>query len=198
VQLFKRASRHPSEFWRSKTNIHVRLESRHVPKKFRTGWFFSSICDGWWASFENFLKRVLTKYLFYTDNSPFSCSIYYRCELCQKSFRHKQVLRSHMTLHLGKSVKKNWKILAAMVLVFGINGTQIKHFKKSWKPIVYSFSSDPEGEWKNCQRVLKFLPLIFGSETSKQMKWVRNVRVDYRKNLKLKIWSSEAYFNVHL
>jgi hypothetical protein len=45
--------------------------------------------------------------------------------------------------------------------------------------IVYSFSSDPEGEWKNCQRVLKFLPLIFGSETSKQVKWVGNVRVDY-------------------
>jgi hypothetical protein len=49
--------------------------------------------------------------------------------------------------------------------------------KCSW--IVYSFSSNPEGEWKNCQRVLKFLPLIFGSETSKQVKWVRNVRVDY-------------------
>ncbi len=32
--------------------------------------------------------------------------------------------------------------------------------------VVYSFSSDPEGEWKNYQRVLKFLPLIFGSETS--------------------------------
>jgi hypothetical protein len=45
--------------------------------------------------------------------------------------------------------------------------------------IVYFFSSDPEGEWKNSQRVLKFLPLIFGSETSKQVKWVRNVRVDY-------------------
>ncbi len=46
----------------------------------------------------------------------------------------------------------------------------------------YSFSSNPEGEWKNCQRVLKFLPLIFGSETSKQVKWVRNVRVDYPLN----------------
>jgi hypothetical protein len=45
--------------------------------------------------------------------------------------------------------------------------------------IVYSFSSDPEGERKSFQRVLKFLSLIFGSETSKQVKWVRNVRVDY-------------------
>ncbi len=32
--------------------------------------------------------------------------------------------------------------------------------------IVYSFSSDPEGVQKNYQRVLKFLPQIFGSETS--------------------------------
>jgi hypothetical protein len=51
--------------------------------------------------------------------------------------------------------------------------------KRHYNSIVYSFSSDPEGEWKNCQRVLKFLPLIFGSEMSKQVKWVRNVRVDY-------------------
>jgi hypothetical protein len=29
------------------------------------------------------------------------------------------------------------------------------------------------------RRVLKFLPLIFGSETSKQVKWVRKVRVNY-------------------
>ncbi len=32
--------------------------------------------------------------------------------------------------------------------------------------MVYSFSSDPEGEWKNYQRILKFLPQTFGSETS--------------------------------
>ncbi len=53
--------------------------------------------------------------------------------------------------------------------------------KVTMSAIVYSFSSNPEGEWKNCQRVLKFLPLIFGSEASKQVKWVRNVRVDYSK-----------------
>ncbi len=51
--------------------------------------------------------------------------------------------------------------------------------------IFYFFSFDPEGDWKNCQRVLKFLPLIFGSETSKQLKWVRNVRVDYWHQYKL-------------
>ncbi len=74
------------------------------------------------------------------------------------------------------SKKNNWKI-------------SIHYFAKfaHWnKYIVYSFSSDPEGEWKNCQRVLKFLPLIFGSETSKQVKWVRNVRVDYGKVIIIK------------
>jgi hypothetical protein len=34
------------------------------------------------------------------------------------------------------------------------------------KRIVNSFSSDSEGEWKNFQRVLKFLSQIFASETS--------------------------------
>jgi hypothetical protein len=61
----------------------------------------------------------------------------------------------------------------------GIQQKSLLHMRNP-QHIVYSFSSDPEGEWKNCQRVLKFLPLIFGSETSKQVKWVRNVRVDYR------------------
>jgi hypothetical protein len=59
---------------------------------------------------------------------------------------------------------------------------------------VYSFSSNPEGKWKNCQHILKFLLLIFGSETSKQVKWARNFRVDYTIFFNLLIWQVKPAF----
>jgi hypothetical protein len=37
---------------------------------------------------------------------------------------------------------------------------------------------------------LKFLPQIFGSETSKQVKWVRNVRVDYKRKCEKNLFLS--------
>jgi hypothetical protein len=53
-------------------------------------------------------------------------------------------------------------------------------------PVVSSFSFDSEGEWKNFQRVLKFLSQIFGSETSYRVDnffigslAAKKIRVDY-------------------
>jgi hypothetical protein len=45
----------------------------------------------------------------------------------------------------------------------------VRKLKEKVHKIVYSFSSDPEGALKNCQRVLKFLSQIFGSDTSKRV-----------------------------
>ncbi len=81
-------------------------------------------------------------------------------------------------VNFSNSVLKNWKNVTVQQ---SKSIWQIRDYVR-WKMksgIVYSFCSDPEDEWKNSQRVLKILPLIFGSETSKQVKWVRNVRVDY-------------------